>query len=99
MLSPAQQAVAARSHIDLRLAETGVSTDEVLRGRLDRHVARLFTHVTDVDGERADCLDQLARLLVVVARAAAERRDDLRSVDAVREDHPDWFLGNRWLQL
>jgi amylosucrase len=97
MLSLAQQAVAARSHIDLRLAESGVEVDDVLRGRLDRHFPRLFEHFTDVYGERADCLERLAALLVVIARAAAERPADLRALDARREADPEWFLTNRML--
>jgi amylosucrase len=97
MLSLAQQAVAARSHIDRRLAEAGAGVDEAFRGRLDAHFERLFTAFSDVYGERADCLEQLAALLVVAASAAAERPADLRALDAAREADPDWFLSNRML--
>ncbi|MGT2424903.1 amylosucrase [Amnibacterium kyonggiense] len=97
MLSLAQQAVAARSHVDRRLAAEGLEVDEVLAARLDRHFGRLFEHFTDVYGERADCLEQLAALVVAVVRAAAERPDDLRALDAAREADPDWFQGNGML--
>jgi amylosucrase len=97
MLSLAQQAVAARSHVDRRLAEAGVPVDDVLRDRLDRHLPRLFEHFTDVYGERADCLEQLAALVVVIARAAADRPADLKALDASREADPGWFQSNRML--
>ncbi|RIX30966.1 amylosucrase [Amnibacterium setariae] len=97
MLSLAHQAVAARSFVDQRLAESGVAVDDILRARLDRHFPRLFAHFTEVYGERGDCLEQLAALLVVVARAAADRPADLRAVDAAREADPGWFLSNRML--
>jgi amylosucrase len=97
MLSLAQQAVAARSHVDRRLAEAGCTIDDVLRARFDRHFPRLFTLFTELYGEREDCLEQLAALAVVVGRAAAERSEDLRAVDEAREADPDWFQSNRML--
>jgi amylosucrase len=97
MLSLAQQAVAARSHIDARLAGSGAAVDDAFRSRLDAHFERLFLTFTDVYGDRADCLEQLAALLVVAAGAAAERPAALRDLDALREADPDWFLSNRML--
>ena len=67
MLSLAQQAVAARSHIDRRLAEAGAGVDEAFRGRLDAHFERLFTAFTDVYGDRGDCLEQLAAHLLLAS--------------------------------
>ncbi|WP_375388332.1 alpha-amylase family protein [uncultured Amnibacterium sp.] len=97
MLSLAQQAVAARSHVEARLAQAGVPVDDALAGRLDRHFPRLFAHFTEIYGDRADCLEQLVALLQVVAAAAADRPADLRALDAAREADPGWFLDNRML--
>lgn len=97
MLTRPQQAVAAASHVDRRLAEAGVSPDAEFRERLDRHFPRLFEHFTDVYGDRPDCLEQLAALVVAIARAAGERPADLKELDRAREADPGWFLSNRML--
>jgi amylosucrase len=97
MLTLAQQAVAARSHVEARLAAAGVPVDAALAGRLDAHFPRLFGHFTELYGDRADCLEQLVALLRGVATAAAERPADLRALDAAREADPGWFLRNDML--
>lgn len=74
MLTRPQQAVAAASHVDRRLAEAGVSPDAEFRERLDRHFPRLFEHFTDVYGDRPDCLEQLAALVVAIASINAFNR-------------------------
>ncbi|MFD1720199.1 amylosucrase [Amnibacterium endophyticum] len=97
MLTIAQQAAAARAFVRDRLAEAGTVLDDVLERRMDAHFERLYRHFTDVYGDRADCLEQLAAVVATAARAAAERSPDLRRLDAVREADPAWYLDHRML--
>ena len=97
MLSLAQQATAARAYVASVLHAERVAADPVFDARLDAHFPRLFEHFTDLYGDRADCLERLADLVSTAAKASAERPDDLRALDLLREEDPTWFLSNRML--
>lgn len=97
MLSPTQQAVAARAYAGDRLRTAGLDPDPALLARLDRHFPRLFEHFTALYGTRPDCLEQLGALIVAVAGAHADRPADLRAHDDAREADPAWYLDNRML--
>ena len=97
MLSITQQAVAARAYVSAALTALEIPRDDVFDARMDEHFEQLFARFTEVYGDRRDCLDQLASLLAVAARAAAERPADLKALDAQREQDSGWFLSNRML--
>ena len=96
MLSLDQQARAARAFVDTALVAAG-GADATLAHRLDTHFPRLYELYTSVYGDRADCLERLADLVLLAARVTAERSEELRALDASREADPTWYLSNRML--
>ncbi len=68
-----------------------------LARRLDDALPAPLRALHGVYGDRADCLDRLADLVLLAARVTAERPEDLKALDAAREADPSWFLSNRML--
>ncbi|WP_375399975.1 alpha-amylase family glycosyl hydrolase [uncultured Amnibacterium sp.] len=95
MLTIDQQVQAALGYVQARLADAQVAPDPAFEDRLQTYFPRLLTRFTELYGEHEHCLDQLGALLVVAARSWADRPDELKRVDALREAQPDWFLDNR----
>jgi amylosucrase len=65
--------------------------------RFDRHFPDLSRLFRSLYGSRPDFEDQLASLLLQIARSWKERPADLKIVDAEREGNSDWFQSNRML--
>lgn len=56
----------------------------------------LFTHLY---GEREDFLQQMVRLVEVLATRYIERDDDLEALDIERESNHNWFLDQNWVAM
>ncbi len=56
----------------------------------------LFTHLY---GEREDFLQQMVRLVEVLATRYIERADDLEEMDIERESNHNWFLDQNWVAM
>src|SRR4051812_48619997 len=97
MFSRQQQVKAAFGYVLTKLAAEGPEGDPDFTLRLERWFPPLCELFAEVYGQREDCLDQLADLVVLTARSWAERPAELRALDARREADPNWFLSNRML--
>lgn len=60
--------------------------------RLRRHWAPLFRLLVELYGWHYDFFYHLEKILESTARAWMQRPEDLRGLDARREEQPDWFL-------
>ncbi len=56
----------------------------------------LFTHLY---GQREDFLQQMVRLVEVLATRYIERADDLEALDIERESNHNWFLDQQWVAM
>ena len=56
----------------------------------------LFTHLY---GGREDFLQQMVRLVEVLATRYIERDDDLEALDIERESNHNWFLDQNWVAM
>jgi amylosucrase len=102
MFSRDQQIKAARSYVATRLFDhalwEGAEEDRhSFAARLDAHFPNLCELFAAIYGERDDCLDHLADLVVLAARSWRERSPDLKAHDQVREADPRWFQSNAML--
>lgn len=70
---------------------------EAFETRLHREWPRLFRILIHLYGQNYDCFYHLEQILLVAARAWAERPADLRTLDARREAEPRWFQSQRML--
>jgi amylosucrase len=102
MFSRRQQIVAARSFVLQRLERAAIVEAlgpdwPAFAARLEAVFPRLCELFAEVYGERDDCLDHLAELVVLAARSWHERPAELKALDAAREADPAWFQSNRML--
>jgi amylosucrase len=65
--------------------------------RFDEHFPGLTLLFAEVYGHREDFLEQLGELGLQLARSWAERPDDLKALDARREQDPAWFGARQML--
>ena len=65
--------------------------------RFDEHFPRLTLLFAEIYGHREDFLEQLSELGLQLARSWAERPDDLKDLDARREQDPAWFGARQML--
>ncbi len=65
--------------------------------RIDVKFPALFALYLELYGTRYDCFFHLEDLLLSLARAWFARPQDLRALDALRENDPHWFQANRML--
>jgi glycosidase len=65
--------------------------------RLDTHFPRLFTLLQRVYGQQYDFFYYLEELLNVAARMWLARSDELKTLDAAREQDPQWYQSNQML--
>ncbi|MFW6186612.1 MAG: alpha-amylase family glycosyl hydrolase, partial [Actinomycetota bacterium] len=70
---------------------------QVFTARFETHFPRLTMLFAEVYGHREDFLEQLTELGLQLARSWAERPDDLKALDARREQDPAWFGSRRML--
>ncbi len=56
----------------------------------------LFTHLY---GDREDLLEQMVRLVEVLASRYIERTDELEALDIEREHNHNWFLDQNWVAM
>src|SRR4051812_44137033 len=87
VFSRQQQIIAAKSFVVQRLeaagaAEAGGSDWSAFTARFDAVFPTLCELFADLYGEREDCLDQLAELVLLAARSWRERAPDLKALDA-----------------
>jgi amylosucrase len=102
VFSRQQQIIAAKAFVVQRLAaataaEAGGSDWPAFASRFEAVFPTLCELFADLYGEREDCLDQLAELVLLAARSWHERPPDLKALDAAREADPGWFQANRML--
>lgn len=101
MLSSTQQLKAAQGFVLSALAEAGETFDDedgqVFRARFDAQFPRLFDLFSTLYGDHDDCLDSLAKLMVLARMSWRARPDDLKALDHAREAQPDWFQSNQML--
>nr|WP_290665374.1 alpha-amylase family glycosyl hydrolase [Ardenticatena sp.] len=69
----------------------------LFRERLYRHFPRLFDHLTSLYQGHYDFFYHLEELLANMASAWLERDPALKTLDAEREAHPDWFRTHQML--
>ncbi|MFI7493454.1 alpha-amylase family protein [Kocuria sp. M4R2S49] len=65
--------------------------------RFDEHFPRLTLLFAEIYGHREDFLEQLSELGLQMARSWAERPEDLKALDARREQDPAWFGARQML--
>ncbi|MFK7889679.1 MAG: amylosucrase [Granulosicoccus sp.] len=75
----------------------GNSDGLVFQERFDLQFPRLFELFTTLYGDRDDCLDHLAALIVMTVRSWRNRSLPLKQLDLNRENRPDWFQSNTML--
>jgi glycosidase len=68
---------------------------QVFLARLDEHFPRLFRLYHHLYSKHYDFFYYLEGLLMSLAKAAFERPEDLRALDAERESNPLWFQSNQ----
>jgi amylosucrase len=102
MFTKQQQIAAARSYVAQRMAEAGVASGAdrhwpAFEARLAAVFPTLCERFAEIYGDREDCLDQLAGVVLLAARSWRDRSADLKALDAAREADPAWYLSNRML--
>lgn len=101
MLSLEQQRKAAKSFVMASLDDAGLALDDgedrAFRTRFDAQFPRLFELFASLYGERSDCLDHLASLIVLALTSWRDRPEDIKALDFEREQQPDWFQSNQML--
>lgn len=93
---------ASRKHA---LSALGAQADLVPRGRhnadfqqrFDRHFPDLYRLFHSLYGSRQDFQDQLTALVLQAARSWNERPEELKALDADRENNTGWFQSNSML--
>jgi glycosidase len=65
--------------------------------RLEEHFPRLFEIYYQLYASQYDFFYHLEDLLVTMAQMWLARPEDLKALDTVREDNPDWFQSNQML--
>jgi amylosucrase len=96
VFSRQQQIIAAKAFVVQRLAaaaaaKAGGSDWPAFASRFEAVFPTLCELFADLYGEREDCLDQLAELVLLAAQSWHERPPDLKALDAAREADPGWF--------
>jgi amylosucrase len=67
--------------------------------RLGANFYAIHSLFTQLYGERDDCLDQMVRLVEVLAARYIQRTDDLEALDIQRESDHNWFLNQNWVGM
>jgi amylosucrase len=65
--------------------------------RLSQHFPRLFTLFHQLYGKEYDFFYHLAEILDTATKAWIERPAELKALDAIRENDPNWYQSNRML--
>jgi amylosucrase len=65
--------------------------------RLNAHFPRLFRLLYQLYGSRYDFFYYLEKILLTATRLALARSPELRSLDATREEDPNWFHSNQMI--
>src|SRR5690242_15643589 len=64
---------------------------------LEVHFGRLFHLLLPLYGDQYDFFYTLEELLTCLAQSWAERPDDLKKLDHLRQANPDWYQSNQML--
>lgn len=67
--------------------------------RLGANFYAIHSLFTQLYGERDDCLEQMVRLVEVLAARYIQRTDDLEALDIQRESDHNWFLNQNWVGM
>jgi len=67
---------------------------QVFEQRLDRHFDRLFDLLSRIYGPRYDFFYHVESILTTAAQMWLDRPADLKGLDAVRENQPQWYQDN-----
>ena len=67
--------------------------------RLGANFYAIHSLFTNLYGEREDYLQQMVRLVEVLATRYIERADDLEVLDIERESNHNWFLDQNWVAM
>lgn len=67
--------------------------------RLGANFYAIHSLFTLLYGDREDFLDQMVRLVEVLAMRYIERSDDLEELDIERESNHNWFLHQQWVAM
>jgi len=67
--------------------------------RLGANFYAIHSLFTQLYGEREDFLEQMVRLVEVLAARYIERSDDLEALDIERESNHNWFLDQNWVAM
>jgi amylosucrase/maltose alpha-D-glucosyltransferase/alpha-amylase len=65
--------------------------------RLNQHFSRLFGLLHQLYGKQYDFFYHLSEILNTATKAWIERPPELKALDAIRENDPQWFQSNRTL--
>ena len=67
--------------------------------RLGANFYAIHSLFTQLYGDREDFLEQMVRLVEVLAARYIERSDDLEELDIERESNHNWFLDQNWVAM
>lgn len=100
-LSVDQQARAARAYIVQQLQTSAdgaaVLKDRDFVARLETNFVTIFAIFAELYGYRNDCLDQLVDLIMMCGKSWIARDRDLKELDKLREQDPEWYMSNQML--
>lgn len=68
---------------------------QVFEQRLEDHFHRLFNLLWKIYGPGYDFFFHVENILVTAARMWLDRPAELKGLDAIRENHPQWYQSNR----
>ena len=85
--------------IELQLAQTFNTQAHwpAFSRRLKQHGQRLLDELAHLYGDRADFAQVAQQLLAVACESWNERAAELKQLDAVRENQPDWFASHQMM--
>ncbi|MFN8494995.1 MAG: alpha-amylase family glycosyl hydrolase [Caldilineaceae bacterium] len=70
---------------------------QAFRARLDAHFVDLFRWLVTLYGQQYDFFYHLERILALAAQSWLDRPQELKALDAARENNPTWFQSEKML--
>lgn len=78
-----------------RFAQVPEADWQAYSARLDRHFGRLFRLLHQLYGRHYDFFFHLENILATATELWIQRPDELKALDAIRENDPNWFQSHR----